>query len=471
MPEIVVVQVLPDCVQLARAHSSGDSARLTELISQPLQGTNGLEEAMTLVRQRGVENIGLALLVNWQDYGVRDLWMPFTNVSQIRSTLKFELEDDLDASAADLLVPHQIIEQRPDSSHILAWPISKRRMHEILDPWEQRGISPEYMPPDIIGHLGLLGTQAEDLIDKPVATVTGDNKVVDIALIHKGIVWGRRRMLSFAWATEAAGRPLQEFRRTFLSAPGFPAPEAIVSFGGESADTLAAVASKDIGCPHRRISPPQVEGSDRLLYWPHVAGVALLMARSSHRPLTFRVEEFEPRETAQAISLLSVWAAALLGVCFLVGGVFCMIQASDYNRQLTEINQAADAFWTSSRVQGSRPLDLADFSGQLKSQIDKLKVQVEQAQSNVDVTELLAQLAQQATKVPEDIEVEFQRVTVNASTINLKGKTNSFDAATQLRALLDDSPMFDCETRKVQADPRDNNRAEFDFLLTVADKK
>ncbi|HOI53726.1 MAG TPA: hypothetical protein PLP01_00585 [Phycisphaerae bacterium] len=471
MPEMVAVQILPDRVQLARAQQAGDTVRLVELVSQPLQGTDGLEEAMALVRQRGVENVGLALLVNWQDYSLRDLWMPFTNVSQIRSTLKFELEDDLDAAAADLLVPSQVIEQRPDASHVLAWPISRRRMHELLDPWEQRGFSPEYMPPDIIGHVGLLQTQATDLAEKPVVTVTGDDKTVDVAMIHKGVLWARRRMVSFAWATEAAGRPLQEFRRMVLAVPGFPPPEAIVSFGGEAADTLAAAAAQDIGCLHRRIAPPAVEGAGHLLSWPLVAGAALLMARGGPRPLTFRIEEFEPRETAQAISLLSVWAVALLGICFLVGGVFCLIRASDYHRRLAEVYQAADTFWTTHRAEGRRPDDMAYFAPQLKQQIDKLQTQIEQAKANVDVTDLLAQFAQQATKTPEGIDVEYQRMTVNASAISLRGKANTYEAATQLRALLDESPLFDCETRKVQADPRDNNRAEFDFLITPAEKK
>ncbi|NIA22053.1 MAG: hypothetical protein GWP05_08865, partial [Anaerolineaceae bacterium] len=289
MPEIVAVQVLPDSVQLAQARSSGDGAEITELVIQEVDAeTDPREVAMAMVRQRGVENIGLAVVVNWAQYSIRDLWLPFTNLSQLRSTIKFELEDDLEQDAAELLVPLQVLEQRVDSSHILSWSTTRRQIHELLDPWENNGISPEYMPPDAIGHLGLLQTWAPDLADESVVTVSGDQRAVDLALVNKGIIWARRRVLEFAWATDAAGRPLQEIRRTFLSVPGFPAPEAVVSFGGEPADTLAGVVAGDLGCLHRKISPPQINGSPRMLHWPQVAGVALQMARSSSRPLTFR---------------------------------------------------------------------------------------------------------------------------------------------------------------------------------------
>jgi len=471
VPEIVAVQVLSDSVELAQAHSSGDGAEITELVVQEVEPeADPREVAMAMVRQRGVENIGLAVTVNWEDYSIRDLWLPFTNLSQLRSTIKFELEDDLEQDAADLLVPFQVLEQRVDSSHILSWSTTRQQMHEILDPWENRGVSPEYMPPDAMGHLGLLQTWAADLSDKSVVTVSGDQRAVDLALVNKGIIWARRRVLGFAWATDAAGRPLQEIRRTFLSVPGFPVPEAVVSFGGEPADTLAGAIAGDLGCTHRKISPPQINGSPRMLHWPQVAGVALQMARSSSRPLTFRIEEFEPRETAQAVSLLSVWAMTLLAVCLLVGGVWLLIKTSDYGDRLADVEQRAATFWTTSKV-GGQVSDLAKFQATLNSRNKELKLKVDKSKENIDVTDRLGELARYVAGVPADIEMEFFRIDVNATVIMLRGKTDSYDSATRLRSHLDGAPSLNCETVKIQPDPRDSNRAEFNFRITYAEKK
>jgi len=471
VPEIVAVQVLPDSVHLAQARSSGDGAEITELIVQDVEPeTDSREVAMAMVRERGVENIGLAVMVNWENYSIRDLWLPFTNLSQLRSTIKFELEDDLEQDAAELLVPLQVLEQRVDSSHILSWSTTRQQMHEILDPWESRGISPEYMPPDAMGHLGLLQTWAPDLADKAVVTVSGDQKAVDLALVNKGIIWARRRVLDFAWATDAAGRPLQEIRRTFLSIPGFPPPEAVVSFGGEPADTLAGAVAGDLECTHRRISPPQINGSPRMLHWPQVAGVALQMARSSSRPLTFRIEEFEPRETAQAVSLLSVWAMALLAVCMAVAGVWLLMMTADEGGKLADVEQRAHSFWTDGKVGGEVP-ELENFETILKDKNKQLRLSADKNKENVDVTDRMGELARCMASVPADIELEFFKIDVNAASITLRGKAESADEATQLRTHLDSAPGFNCETVKIQPDLRDSNRAEFNFRITFVEKK
>ncbi len=471
MPEIVAVQVLPDSVELAQARSSGDGAEITELIVQEVEPeTDSREVAMAMVRERGVENIGLAVIVNWEDYSIRDLWLPFTNLSQLRSTIKFELEDDLEQDAAELLVPLQVLEQRVDSSHILSWSTTRQQMHEILDPWESRGISPEYMPPDAMGHLGLLQTWAADLTDKAVVTVSGDQKAVDLALVNKGIIWARRRVLDFAWATDAAGRPLQEIRRTFLSIPGFPPPEAVVSFGGEPADTLAGVIAGDLECTHRRISPPQINGSPRMLHWPQVAGVALQMARSSSRPLTFRIEEFEPRETAQAVSLLSVWAMALLAVCMAVGGVWLLLETSNRGGKLADLRQRAASFWTANKVGGKVP-ELEKFKRVLEDKTNQLQLKINKIKENVDVTPRMGELARYMANVPADIKMEFFKIEINAASITLRGKADSSDEATRLNTHLNGAPGFNCEIIKIQEGPRDSNRAEFNFRITYVEKK
>ncbi|NIA21688.1 MAG: hypothetical protein GWP05_06925, partial [Anaerolineaceae bacterium] len=213
-----------------------------------------------------------------------------------------------------------------------------------------------------------------------------------------------------------------------------------------------------------------INGSPRMLHWPQVAGVALQMARSSSRPLTFRIEEFEPRETAQAISLLTVWAMALLAVCLAVGGVWLLLKTSDYGNRLADIQQRAATFWKNSKVGGTIP-PLEDFQAALNKKIKALDLQLKKERQNVDVADRMGELARHIASVPADITMEFSRIEVNAESITLRGKTGSTDEAARLRKHLDAAGGFKCETVKIQPDPRDKNKAEFDFRITFVKKK
>ena len=83
----------------------------------------------------------------------------------------------------------------------------------------------------------------------------------------------------------------------------------------------------------------------RLLGWPLAAGVALFMARQNERPLSFRREEFEPKETAEVVSLLSAVAVALLGVVLLVGGFMLQLGAQKARAISQAMEDNVKAFW------------------------------------------------------------------------------------------------------------------------------
>jgi hypothetical protein len=465
VPESVAVQITGKYVVLAKATGHGAEASLVALVRREIKADeDALAVAAELIRQHGIVNLGLAVLVNWNDYSVREVWIPFTTESQIRDTIKFELEEDLGEEAADLLMPFQIVEQRPDSSHVLAWAATKKVIGELLAKYEGAGISPEYMPPDAMGHVGLVRALGGESGTKPVLVVSGDEENVALGLVTDGrTIWGCRRLRSLAWATEAAGQPLQEIRRLFLSAPGFPEPAAVISFGGEAADTLARVAADELGCPQQTVAPPAGAGTDgpALLHWPLAAGVALYMATNSDRPLTMRLEEFEPRETAQAVSLLGTVAVFLLGFCFLVGGAWCWLASAREKTSLHETQLQPVIFWKENKLSGKAP-PLENFQAELTRRVHVLTDELKAAQSSLDAEEKLSELATVLAGVPSDVQpVEFSLLSVGQKGITLRGKTSNSDAADKLRLQFKNSREFTVEGN-VTPRPKDT---EFSFTL------
>lgn len=471
MPESVAVQITEKYVVLAKAAGHGSEASLVALEHREIKADeDALAVATEMIRKQGILNLGLAVLVNWNDYSIRETWVPFTAESQIRDTIKFELEENLGEDAAALLMPFQIVEQRADSSHVLAWASTKKRIGELLSKYEAVGISPEYMPPDALGHVGLVRTLGGELSTKPLLVVSGDEESVALGLVTNGrVIWGCRRIRSLTWATEAAGQPMQEVRRLLLSAPGFPTPAAVVSFGGEAADTLARAVADELGCPQQTVAPPQVPGAGaEMRHWPLAAGVALYMATNSDRPLSMRQEEFEPRETAQAVSLLGSVAIFLLGFCFAVGGAMCLLASEREKNVLHELQDQPTKFWKDNKtVLSGRIPPLETLHDDLSRRVARLNAQLKEAKSRIDAEDKLADLVAVVEGVPADVKpVVFDSINVTQKGISIKGKAINVDAGNKLRLQFKNSKEFSISG---DVNPHLNN-AEFSFTLGYKEK-
>lgn len=470
MHETVVVQVLAGGVVLAKARRAGETAALSELVHQPVgPGESAQQVALGLVRKTDARNIGLALLVNWDLYSLRDVWLPFSAPAQIRETIKFELEDDLDIAADDLLMPFEVLEQRPEASHVLAWAAKKEAIADLLKTWEGAGLSPEYMPPDAVGHIGLVEHLAADLIDQPLVVVCGAERWVDLTLVAERRIWARRRLLDCAWATEAAGGPLQETRRTFLSVPSFPTPQAVVSFGGEAADTLARVIAKDLGCPHRSIAPPAVPGEAKLLYWPLAAGVALMMAGQGARPLSFRIEDFEPKESGQTASLLALVATALLAVVLLVGGFICHLNTATALQEIGGAEADLAAYWQAQSLPQSQLPSFATLEGTLNKQIADTEQQLAEAKKRPDAIKRFRSLALAMASLPEGITLDLAKVDILADAIVLAGTANSYEATTDLSNHINKTKEFNAAYDAIT--PQASGTAKFVLRVKYSDVK
>ena len=470
MPETVAVHVMPDRVVLARATGGTTGAELVEIASREVaEGEDARATAIAMARERGITNLGLIVLVNWDQYSLRDAWLPFTDEAKLRSTIKFELEDDFELDGEQLLMPFQLLESRPDSSHVLAWVATKAAIGEAIQAWEGAGLSPEYMPPDIVGHLGLVAQLAPELADQPIVVLSGDERSVHLSLLKNGTIWARRRLLGFAWATDAAGRPLQELRRTMLNVPSFPAPVAVVSFGGEPADVLAGVIARDLGCQHRVIAPPQLSDGERHLQWPLAAGAALMASRSSARPLTFRREEFEPKETAQVVSLLGVVATALLGVIFLVGGLWFLIEARGAQRVTDTVEQYTDTYWKQWLPNDKQRPELASLRTSLNTRINEMEKKLKAVHDRPDAVRYFTLLAERMKTTPDAIKaIEPTRISVGQDSITIAGLATPYDAASLFQKHMNTSSDMTAQLGTVN--PVEGGKARFTMTIDYGDK-
>lgn len=470
MPETVAVQVLNDRVLLARATDEAGGAELAELVTRELaEGDDASQVAAQMIRDRHIENIGLSVTVNWDQYSMRNVWLPFTSDAQIQSTIKHELEDDFSVDADELLMPFQLLETRPDSGHVLAWVAYKETIGTELSQWESLGISPEYMPPDVMGHVGLIASLTPELASQSVVAISGDERSVHVTWLVGNTLWARRRLLDYAWATDAAGRPLQEIRRTFLSVPSFPEPVAVVTFGGEPADTLGSVVARDLGCAHREVAPPALPDGERMLQWPLVAGIALLTARGGDPPLSFRREEFEPKETTQVVSLLSVVATALLGVIFLVGGVWCYLLAQNETRTSRQIARNVTTYWRGvfKDTQKNPVPPVSELAGNLNRRIDRMNKELKKIQSRADAIKRFTQLVNRLGNTPESVQLQFSRIVVRADNTTFQGTVNNYDAGTALNKHIAASPDLAAELKELT--PLEGGRARFRIEITYRD--
>ena len=466
MPQSLAVQLKTDAVVLAMTKGSGEEAALAELaLRQPSEGQSPLDLAVAMTRERRMENIGLALLLNWQDYSLRDAWLPFTNLAQIKTTIKFELEEDLDLAADEALMPFQVMEQRAESSHILVWAARKEAVADILGHCEKSGISPEYMPPDAVGHIGLVEALAPDLRDQPVAVLSGDEHGADLTLQVGRQLWARCRLASLA-----SPQASWEIRRTFLSIPSFPQPHTVVSFGPEDVDALARAVAEDLGCPHRAVPPPKAAGLADLSYWPLAAGVALLMARGGERPLTFRVEEFEPKESGEAASLLSLVATALLGVLLLVGGFFFHLKVAPQVERAAYIESQVAAFWQAERFPPAQMPEVANLENALTGLTADTQRRLDAARGRPNALKRFRSLATAMAGLPDSVTLDLGRLDISSDNIAISGTANSYEAASALTQHINDKAKeFQAETESIV--PQPEGKAKFNLRISYKDQK
>lgn len=477
MPESVAVQMFADHVLLARAEDSADGPALSALVHRPVtEDESAVDVAARLVREHGIEDQGLALAIGWDQYAIRDAWLPFTTEAHIRATIKGELEDDLDRPGDDMLMPFQLVEERPDAGHVLAWALPKATLRGIMNSWESAGIAPEYVGPDAMGHAGLVEALAADLAEQSVVAISGDEHTVHLTLLVGRRVWAHRRLLGFSWATDAAGRPLQEVRRTFLSVPGFPPPAAVVSFGGEPADTLAGVVANDLGVAHRPVARPAVEtDGPPAMAWPLAAGVALMMARGNgDLPLSFRVEEFEPKETAGVVSMLSWVTVALLGIVLLLGGFMLQLSAQSAAAKSARVEMAYQDYWKKMHLPTAQRPGIGALDDTLRQRITQMQRTIEQARKSPNALRTFARVAERMGALPQQLQIELSdigidvrsdSVRLSATAKNLADPKKSYEAVTTLSGHISQSPGL--EATVTSAETSGNDLTRFEMRITA----
>ncbi len=460
MPECIAIQINQRVVQIAHARPEGEAVALAALHHHEVpEGADAMAEASALLQQFKAGDHRVAVVVDWNDYSIREQWLQLTSEEDIRSVLKYELADDLAADPQTLVMPFQIVEERPEGAHVIAWSTTKQTVADLIQMLSSAGLAADTIPPDAMGHVGLVAQLAPQMVTEPIIAVSGDEYGVNLSLLQNGLIWGHRRLSRLAWATDAAGQPLQEIRRMLLAAPGFPSPVAVVSFGPEAGNALAGVLAGELDCEHLHIAPPPQAGVGQA--WPLVAGVAMAMVSADDLPLSFRLEEFAPKESARMVSMLGAMALGLLGVCLAVGGLMLVLQAQYHKTVAEGYEERAREIWQS-RVDARPPALLSIFPVELSKKMSEIEAAVKSAQSGQDVQPVYRHLMQALIAVPDSVKYKIENITINEAGARLTVTTTN-DHVIQLDRNLNQSPRF---SSMLEADRGTTGETRYTLTLT-----
>lgn len=459
MPVTLAIQIEKESIQLARAQSSESGATLVELVHHAVpEESDALTEAASLLQSYKGSSNRTAAVFGWRHYSVRQRCLQLSSEGDIRAVIKHELADDLADDPESVVVPFQIIEERPEGTQVLAWAAAKQDVAQLLALLDSASLTADSVVPDAIGHVGLIQLLAPEVAAEPVIAISGDSGGMNITLMRNGLIWAHRRMLSANLAAENVDRPRQEIRRLMLSMPGFPEPAAVVSFGPPSADAPAAALAAELQCRHLKIDPPPQAGREQ--NWPLVAGVALALATQNEPALSFRQEEFEPKESARMVGLLAALALGLLGVCMIIGGFILMLQAQKHKTIERQYTQLAATAWKE-HVDANVPV-LSMLPVRLNQKIKEIKKTVETARGNTDEQPVYRYLVQALVAVPADVKYRIERISFKDNGAALMVMTTS-ENANRLSDLLNRSRHF---TSVLQGDAGSEGEARYTLNLT-----
>lgn len=170
----VLVEQQADACQRAatyRLSHAGAVGGATSPNDAVLAADHGPAELVPQLRQTHRRLPPVALSLAGALYHAQVHHSDFTDLRQIRQTIKFDVEEDSTFDAESLAVCFQTAAPAAEGTNLIVYSLQRTRCQEILDQFEQAGLDPLVAEPDIAAWVHYLTRLAQLPADEPVLAV------------------------------------------------------------------------------------------------------------------------------------------------------------------------------------------------------------------------------------------------------------------------------------------------------------
>lgn len=456
------------------------------------------------VHQLATEHVVTA--VRGDRISVRRLTFPFAERRRLNQAVPFEVEDRLPFDLDDVVLDWSVVGGDRSSAEVVAAVAPRREVSEIIDTLHAAGCDPRTVECEGLVLANL--TAAFDLPGNRVIADIGHAKTTLCALADERAVAARSIGVAGRALTEALaqdrGVGLEEAERAKCSegvldaALGGPSPKAgavleqianeIVRFvaslesvmdGGVSELTLVGGTSQldridellaeRTGVPTARIGLPREEdglglvaGGSPVIFAPAIALALRGTARSRMR-LNFRQDEFSRRvdlsRYRRQFGLTGILAAAVAALAVVSFSTGALLESARARRIEQQIAALYTEVFPGAPVPENPVSALRQAARQASERAEFLGVY----RGNLSALDLLTEISR---RIPEDLDVVFEEVSIDHQTIRIRVASSSFEAADRLGAeLAKFGPFAQARIGAIETDRRSGGKK---FTVTIS---
>jgi general secretion pathway protein L len=259
-----------------------------------------------------------------------------------------------------------------------------------------------------------------------------------------------------------------------LGGPAEAQVASLVLFGGTARlHRLDEYLAERTGIPAARLAPPPeaqgaslVASGDPLLFAPALA-LALRGTAEARSRLDFRRDEF-----AYRTDLRQFFGPELRGTALLLGGVLLLgaaqaatsigIQSSQADQLYAQIQGLYTSAFPDQAPPDRPVMAMRRALTEARERADFLGIY-----GNGSALDLLAELSR---RIPQDLPVRFEEITIDRRVIRIKVSAEGFDATDRLERLIAASAPFTSAKAGESSTDRRTGRIEFDLIISLDDR-
>jgi general secretion pathway protein L len=231
-----------------------------------------------------------------------------------------------------------------------------------------------------------------------------------------------------------------------LSEAGATRPDELVLLGGGAhLHGVESQLAERLGLPARRLAAPPGEAGRALLAAgdPALFGPAAALAlRGTGRARTktnFRQAEFATRLDLGRLGRELAWTGALAAVALVLGVALIGTSTALQSRRARQVEAEVARLYTEAFPGSAPPANaLSAMQGAVRAaqeRADFLGVY----RGNLSALDLLAEIS---ARVPKELEIVFEELSIDRQVVRIRGHCESFEAVDRLRAELAEYPPF-----------------------------
>jgi general secretion pathway protein L len=410
----------------------------------------------------------------------RRLSFPFRDRRKIGPAVPFEVEAQVPFDLRDFFVDWEIIGQHPDRTEVTATLAPRSEVALLLDTIREAGINPRTVEAEglVLGNLTAIfeleGTRlladighrkttlclcvngravaartvpvAGLAVTEALARERGTGEVeAESSKIAEGVFGGPGRQQSpagIAVLDELAREMVRTLGslETATAATDAPPLSEIVLMGGTAhLHRLDEFLAERTGLQITRLALPPAEmgaalvaGGDPVVFAPAIA-LAIRGSMQARTRMNFRQDELARRVDLRKLGRELRWTAGLAGLALLLACASAITNIALQSRRAEQVEQQTARLYQEAfpgrPVPGSVLKAMQEAVRSVQQRADTLGIY----RGNLSALQVLAEIS---SRVPTDLDVIFEELSIDRQVIQIKGHSPSFGSVDRLRAEL-----------------------------------